>query len=172
MLYPWLATSPICTGNSGRVARRVLCVHALTSSIGRVDLPIQGCPLFPQRVPPRYSRFCDADRFGPRWLLRLRRLRCLSRSRHHWQHSYRHYRGALDRLRSHRAGRSFAFGHRGCVDRDRRRKTRAVSKDGPCIFTRRSRRCAACAVQPKPCGRSLLCSDGRVHRTPAARRNR
>jgi hypothetical protein len=80
---------------------------------GRVVLRLQGFPLLLQGTPPRYSRFCGADCFGPGgWLFRLRRLPLLSDRRHQRQHLCRHCRAALDRLHSHWAdGRWFAFRH-------------------------------------------------------------
>jgi hypothetical protein len=80
---------------------------------GRVVLRLQGFPLLLQGTPPRYSRFCGADCFGPGgWLFRLRRLPLLSDRRHQRQHLCRHDRAALDGLHSHWAdGRWFAFRH-------------------------------------------------------------
>ena len=42
------------------------------------------------------------------------------------------------------------------------RNEEAVSKDGLCIAIRRSQRCGAFEVRPKPCDHSPLCIDSRA----------
>jgi hypothetical protein len=93
-----------------------LTVHGL-SFLRDLDREIDaispsGRQLFPQRIAPRYFRLRDANSVRPCWSShRLGRLTDLSGRRHHGQDWRRHCRGALDRLRSHRASGWFDFGH-------------------------------------------------------------